>query len=131
MDSTVSPTRVARLLSLVPFATTSASFSKNARSSKITMSKACPFGAHCLFTRTEAVPFYTIEESAKHSLRPFRDQCRCTGKARIPFSLILFFFNWLSVPSLLDQFMSAGVPESQWIRVYWIICKTKDQIPLN
>nr|QHR89305.1 hypothetical protein Q903MT_gene3326 [Picea sitchensis] len=57
MDSTVSPTRVARLLSLVPFATTSASFSKNARSSKITMSKACPFGAHCLFTRTEALLF--------------------------------------------------------------------------
>lgn len=77
------------------------------------------------------VSFYTIEESAKHSLRPFCDQCRCTGKARILFSLIVWFFNWVSVPSLLDKFMSAGVPESQWTRVYWIICKTKDQIPLN
>ena len=35
------------------------------------------------------VSFYTIEESAKHSLRPFCDQCRCTGKARILFSLIV------------------------------------------
>nr|KUM45760.1 hypothetical protein ABT39_MTgene2326 [Picea glauca] len=46
------------------------------------------------------VSFYTIEESRVHSLRPFCDQCRCTGKARILFSLIVLFFNWVSVPSL-------------------------------
>ena len=74
------------------------------------------------------VSFYTIEESAKHFLRPFCNQCRCIGKARILFSLIVWFFNWVSVPSILDQFMSAGVLESQWTQVYWIICKTKDQI---
>ncbi|KAM7460027.1 hypothetical protein LguiA_035957 [Lonicera macranthoides] len=32
--------------------------------------------------RNFVVPLYTIEESVKSSLRPFRDQCRCTGGSR-------------------------------------------------
>ena len=32
--------------------------------------------------RNFVVPLYTIEESVKNSLRPFCDQCRCTGEAQ-------------------------------------------------
>ena len=101
--------RPALLLSLVPFATTSASFSKNARSSKITLSKACPFGAHCLFTRTEALLFLFTPLKRVPSILWGRSAINADALVRLE-----FYSHWLFDFSIGFLFLVFWI--SLWVR---------------